>query len=262
MNQLQKRHLPFHCTSQVIAAAVLLSMSLQAYAQATPEPVATADAAPQASTPAADTPLVKAQYTYFYPDGSRLKETPTEVRILKAEQMQKNVAGKVALGALLFLVGGGTGFTTSSKDNMVGKSIEPLEQRDNLQIPKPEVISRRIQDQAALSTKDKPELAAKTFKKSLLIAGGVIQLVYEGLTGPEAEMYRLTSDWVVYKPKEKFSFISNPNVTVDCSYKSPTALSQAQWAQDNYAQVKAQMEANLTECESKVAAAVPDLLKD
>lgn len=211
---------------------------------------------------AQDIAPIKVEYSQIYPDGSRLATAPTEVRILKAEQMQKNVAGKVALGVLLFAIGGGTGFTSSSKDNMVGTSIEPLDDRSNIQTPKPDVFAARLQTVMTSTVKNDPELTAKTFEKPLLIAGGMTQLVYEGLTGPEAELYRLKSDWTVYKRKEGFVMLSNPNVVVDCSYQSPTAQSQVAWAENSYAQVKKEIEANLADCEEKVLAAAPALLKE
>jgi hypothetical protein len=88
----------------------------------------------------ADVDLLQAQYTLNYHDGTHLKEKPTEVHIVKAESMQKEVAGKVALGVLLFVLTGGTGFTSSSKDNLNGVVIDDLEDHSNLQIPSPERV--------------------------------------------------------------------------------------------------------------------------
>lgn len=197
-----------------------------------------------------------------YPDDSMLKFRPTEVQILKAEHMQKNVAGKVALGVLLFAFTGGTGFTTSSKDDMAGGKIQDVEDRSNLQITDATVFAAHVQTAVQAAMQGQPQWSDKTFKYPLTVAGGMVQLVYEGLTGDDANLYRLKADWVVYKHRESFSLFGAPNVSVDCSYQSPTPLSQAAWAENNYAQVKAEMDAMLPLCEQKVVAALPELLRN
>lgn len=212
-------------------------------------------AEPQAGTVQVATSMV-------YPDGSELRARPTEVQIVKAEQMQKNVAGKVALGVLMFALGGGTGYTTSSKDNMVGSTIEGLEDRSKLQIGDASAFASSLQTTVQTAMQGNAEWADKTFKHPLTVAGGVVNLVYEGLTGEEATLYRLKADWVVYKRRESFTLFGAPNTRVDCSYQSPTPMTQAAWAENQYAQVKAELDAMLPACEQKVVAALPDLLKD
>ncbi len=211
---------------------------------------------------AQDLSPIRAELSSVYPDDTRLKERPTEVRIVKVEQMQKNVAGQVALGVLMFALGGGTAFAGSSKDNMKGTTIEPLDDRSNLQIEDAKVFASRLQVLVGNAIQENADWSGKVFKRPVVLAGGVSNLIYEGLTGDEANLYRLKTDWVVYKRKEGFTLFGNPNVVVDCAYSSPTAQSQAAWAENNYAQVKAEMDANIAACEQKVLAAVPDLLKD
>lgn len=184
------------------------------------------------------------------------------MQIVKAEQMQKNVAGKVALGVLMFALGGGTGFTSSSKDNMVGSTIDGLEDRSNLQIGDAATFASRLQTTVQAAMQSNAEWADKTFKHPITVAGGVVNLVYEGLTGDDATRYRLKADWVVYKRRESFTLFGAPNTRVDCSYQSPAPLTQAAWAENNYALVKAELDAILPACEQKVVAALPDLLKD
>ena len=209
-----------------------------------------------------DIDALQAQYTLNYHDGSHLKEKPTEVHLVKAESMQKEVAGKVALGVLLFALAGGTGFTSSSKDNMNGAVIDGLEDRSNLQIPSPDAFAQRLQVQVNNAIKSSETAPAKPFSKPLLVAGGATNLVYESLTGEESQLYRLKSDWVVYKQRESFSFRGPYSLMVNCNDQSDKPLSQDEWAQDNYARVKSEMDATLARCEKKVLAAAPDLLKD
>lgn len=205
---------------------------------------------------------VLATASMVYPDGSELRARPTEVQIVKAEQMHKSVAGKVALGVLMFALGGGTGYTTSSKDNMVGSTIEGLEDRSKLQIGDASAFASHLQTTVQTAMQSNAEWADKTFKYPLTVAGGVVNLVYEGLTGDDATRYRLKADWVVYKRRESFTLFGAPNTRVDCSYQSPAPLTQTAWAENNYALVKAELDAILPACEQKVVAALPDLLKD
>ncbi|TXH89795.1 MAG: hypothetical protein E6Q78_06215 [Rhodoferax sp.] len=197
-----------------------------------------------------------------YPDASELRVRPTEVQIVKAEQMQKNMAGKVALGVLMFALGGGTGYTSSSKDNMVGRTIDGVEDRSNLRIGDANEFASHLQTTVYTALQGNTEWANKTFKHPITVAGGVVNLVYEGLTGDDATLYRLKADWVVYKRRESFTLFGAPHTTVDCSYQSPTPLSQAAWAENNYALVKSELDAMLPACEQKVVASLPDLLKD
>lgn len=194
-------------------------------------------------------------HTTVYPDGTRLKEMPEEVRIVRAEAMQKNVLGKIALGLALFSLGS-IGFTSSSKENFVGAKIEPLEDRSNL---KNEVFSLvgRLKKSVNAALQANPQWAEKKFEKALLVAGGSPDLVYESLTGDEAQLYRLSTNLVVYKPREGFSFLPSPKV--DCSAKSDKPLPQSEWEKDNYAMVKVEQEALYVACEKKVLEAVADL---
>lgn len=178
------------------------------------------------------------------------------MQIVKAEQMQKNAAGKVALGVLMFALGSGTGFTSSSsKDNMVGSTIEGLDDRSNLQIGDAGVFTTRLQTTVQTAMQSNTEWTDKTFKHPITVAGGVVNLVYEGLTGDDATRYRLKADWVVYRRRESFTLFGAPNTRVDCSYHSSAPLTQAAWAESNYALVKAELNTILPACEQKVVAA-------
>lgn len=206
--------------------------------------------------------VVKVVASMEYPDGSMLKFRPVEVQLVKAEQMQKSVAGKVALGVLLFAVGGGTGFTSSSKDNMVGTKIEGIDDRSNLQIVNADAFAASLQISVQAATRATAQWTDKIFKNPIHLAGGAVNLVYEGLTGEDATRYRLKADWVVYKRRESFSLFGGAYSKVDCSYESSTPMTQAAWAESNYALVKAEMDAMLPACEAKVLAALPELLKN
>jgi hypothetical protein len=199
-------------------------------------------------------PTLNVLQTTVYPDDSRLKEVPGEIRIIRAEAMHKKVASNVALGLAFFALGG-IGFNTSSKENFVGVKIEPLEDRSNLQNEIASFVGR-LKKSVNAALQANPQWAEKKFEKSLLVAGGVTDLMYESLTGDEAQLYRLSTSVVVYKPREGFSFFPPPKV--DCSAKSDKPLPQSEWEKDNYAMVKVEQEALYAACEKKVLASVAD----
>ncbi|WP_034294693.1 hypothetical protein [Herbaspirillum sp. RV1423] len=99
------------------------------------------------------------------------------------------------------------------------------------------------------------------FHQPILVTGGRAALVYETL-GNDEEKFRLKTDLFIYKSKEKKSYFSpNPYVKVDCQDASPEPLSRDQWAKDDYRLVKTQLDSMLAECEKKVLANLPELLK-
>ena len=79
--------------------------------------------------------VVRVVYTQTYPDGSRLKEIPTEVTIVKREATTSVVGAQVALNVFMLAMGGGFGFQTFSKDSLKGAVIEGPTDRANLKNP-------------------------------------------------------------------------------------------------------------------------------
>lgn len=80
-----------------------------------------------ASAPVATTPgAVNVVYFMRYPDGSYLKERPTEITIVKRETTQKQVAVQVALNVFMLAMGGGVGFQGFGKDELKGPNTKPI----------------------------------------------------------------------------------------------------------------------------------------
>ena len=209
---------------------------------------------------------VNVQYTFFYLDGSKLKEFPTEVTVVKRDATIKNVAAQVGINVLaLALGGGGAGFQGFSKDGLKGTRIDDAVLRDNLKNPVSNEFTRNMQAKVSALVRLNDELSKKIFQKSILVAGGNFLLIYETLTG-EDEHFHLKSDLVVYKHRENTNLFSfNPTAVVTCESASDGLLPLNQWAANDYQLVKTQLDAMLGACETKVLAGLaglPDLLKD
>lgn len=237
------KHIKFQAASRGVAAALAVcGLCIGAIAQ---------DNAP-----------IKAEYSLVYPDGSKLKERPSEVRIVTPAQMQKLVGAKVGLAVLLFAATGGTSMSSGSKHDLNGSEIELPTDRSNLQIPDPDAFAARLGAKVNEAITSDGVSVAKPISRPLTLAGGAAHLVYESLSGEEAELYRLTTDWVVYLRKESRFSLSGPFVfTVNCASSSDKARSQKEWAENGYAQVKSELDAGVQACEKKVLEVAPPLLK-
>lgn len=207
---------------------------------------------------------VNVQYSLFYPDGSRLKEIPTEVTLVKRESTVKNVAAQVGLNVLGLALGGvGAGFQGFSKDDLKGVRIEDAVSRENLKNPVSNEFLRELKSKVSAAVQQNPALAQKGYRKPILIAGGYARLVYESLAGEDEELFRLKSDLIIYKRREDANLLTfSPNIVVDCETASDNPLTLSQWAVNNYQLVKMQLGAMLSTCESNILAKLPVLLKD
>lgn len=207
---------------------------------------------------------VKVQYSLFYPDGSRLKELPTEVTVVKRESTIKNVAAQVGLNVLaLALGGGGVGFQGFSKDDLKGVPIEDAVSRDNLKNPVSSEFLSNLQMHVSAAVQHDPGLVQKSYQQPMLIAGGNARLVYESLAGEDEERFRLKSDLIVYKRREEAGLFAFKSVNVvGCETASDNPLPLSQWAVNDYQLVKTQLDAMLSSCQTKVIAGLPELLKD
>jgi hypothetical protein len=206
---------------------------------------------------------VKVQYSLLYPDGSRLKELPTEVTVVKRESTIKSVAAQVGLNVLALALGGGVGFQGFSKDDLKGVRIEDAVSRENLKNPVSNEFLRELESKVSATVQQNPALAQKGYQRPILVAGGNARLVYESLAGEDEERFRLKSDLIVYKQREGAGLFTFKSVNVvDCENASDNPLPLDQWAVNNYQSVKTQLDAMLSTCESKVLAKLPELLED
>lgn len=214
-------------------------------------------ATPTAAPPAG---VLKVVYSHSYPDGSTLKETPTEVRLVTRQTTNNHVATQIGINMLLLTVGA-FAFRGFSKDDLKGKEVADLADRRHLQNPIPTAFVARLQARVDAAIEGDETLRQRVFDRPLVVGGGSTRLVYESLLGPEEEEFRLKTDLVVYRARG--SMIGNSfkgPVVVDCAGESPQALPQARWAEDNYLSVKAELDAMLLACENKVLASLGDLL--
>lgn len=205
---------------------------------------------------------LKVNYSLRYPDGSLLKEFPKEVKFVRTADTQRNVAGQVVLNVLMLAAGGGFATKGFSKEDMKGAEIVGIDNRDNIKNQIPSTFMQNIRSKVSAYFVEHPDLQAKSFKNPLVVAGGGVRLIYESLTGEEADLYRLNADMVIYKQKENGKLFSDPNVYVSCDKQSKNMFSEKQWSENSYELVRVEMEKLMAACESNIVAAMPDLLKN
>jgi hypothetical protein len=214
-------------------------------------------------TQAAAPSPVKVSYTLNYPNGGALKETPTEVRIVRPQNTQRAVAGQVALNVIMLALGGGAGVSGFSKNDLKGNEITDLVDRQNIQNPIPTAFVSRVDTLVSNWLKDNAEYQTKAYKNALMVAGGSSKLVYESLSGEGADKFKLSTDLMIYKRRESANFLSfSPVVSLSCGNSSAALASEQDWAKDNWRLVKTELDAALKSCEERLLAQLPDLLKD
>lgn len=203
---------------------------------------------------------IEVQYSQAYPDGTWLKEIPTEVTIVRRQATVNNVAGQVALNLVMLALGGGVGVQAFDKNGLRGVRIEDAATRVNLKNPVAGEFLSRLQGRLDAAVREHPQLRDGVWQKPVLVAGGSVRLVYETLSGDAEERFRLKNDLVIYKSREKTGLLtfSRP-VMVDCRDESAEPLPQEEWARDDYRLIKLQLDAMLAACETKVLAQVPVL---
>jgi hypothetical protein len=235
---------PFALTPLVCAAALLAGCA----------------SAPPPSNPGS----VKVQYTQAFPDGSYLKEIPTEVTIVRRANTQREVGKQVALNVLMLALGGGVGVQRFGKEDLKGEAIEAAGDRANLANNIPGAFAARLQEKITAAVQQDAVLASRSWRYPILVAGGRTRLLYEELQGADEERFRLLTHLVVYKARENRSAfsITSPYVTVDCSGGTEKPLDLPSWALDNHALIRTELVRLQDACESKVLAALPELLKE
>lgn len=217
-----------------------------------------------ASNPAAvrEAGSVPVRYTTSLPDGSVLKERPSEVTIVRKANTQKEVGKQVALNVLMLALGGGAGLQTFGKGDLRGGVIELAGDRANIKNPIPDEFVTRLNERINGAIRADAVLSQKVWENPIEVAGGHTRLLYETLLGEE-EKFRLSMSLVVYKRKENWSSFSlqRPNVEVGCEMASDKPLPLPAWSDNQYSLVKTELTAMLDKCEKDVVAAMPGLLK-
>lgn len=217
------------------------------------------------ATPPADTPpgALKVVYSQYYPDGSYLKEQPTEVRLVTRDATTKNVATQADLNLLLLSVGA-LSFQGFSKDGLKGRAVDGPTDRTHLRNPIPTDFVAQLQSRVDTAIRDNDRWKAQTYTHPLVVGGGYARLVYENLTGADEATYRLKTDLVVYRKRGDGASIKSLMAprTVSCADQSAQAWPQSHWAEGNYLPVKQAMDALLAACETKVVAALDEFLSD
>lgn len=216
------------------------------------------------ATPPANTPpgALKVVYSQHYPDGSYLKEQPTEVRLVTREATTKNVATQVGLNLLLLSVGA-LSFQGFSKDGLKGRAVDGPTDRAHLRNPIPTDFVTQLQAGIDTAIQNNDRWKAQTYTHPLVVGGGYARLVYENLAGTDEATYRLKTDLVIYRRLEGASIRSlmGPR-TVSCADQSAQAWPQSRWAESNYLPVQQEMDALLAACEARVVASLGELLDD
>ena len=217
--------------------------------------------APPKSPDTASLGVLNVIYSTQLPDGSKLKEIPTEVTMVRRETTGKSVAMQVGLNVVMLALGGGIGFSGFSKDDLKGEKIEDAgEDRSNLQNPvispaflqplQSAVNERMVQDKIGQN---------QSFHNPLVAGGGSARLIYDTLTGDQDPLYQLSLELVVYKHPEDGLFKSNRMVSCDQRSEPPQPL--AYWNESSYSHVRQELNRMLADCQQKVLAELPHLLE-
>ncbi|OWY29150.1 hypothetical protein [Herbaspirillum robiniae] len=200
-------------------------------------------------------------YTTNFPDGSRLKDTPTEIMIVRSETTQKAAAGQTALAILTFAFGGGAGFSGFSKESLKGEKIEDVKDRNNIRNTVSTDFTAHLREQLNAEMDVKRSQYKAVYKHPVSVAGGSSRLIYESLTGEESKQFRMNTELEVYKKKEGAGMFSvNPFERVSCNRVSEKALPLDDWMKDDYVMVRQWMDETLQLCADKVIAALPKML--
>ncbi|WP_354565771.1 hypothetical protein [Herbaspirillum seropedicae] len=224
---------------------------------AAPVPVASAKPDPAMAAE----PRLGVLYTTSFIDGSRLKEVPEEVLIVRPKNTQNTVAAQVALNIFMFALGGGMAVNTFSKDDLKGDKIEDVKDRNRVRNQVASGFTAQLSRALNTALQSQPEMKTATFKQRVMVAGGSAKLVYEALTGEQADLYKMSTNLSVYKRKESAGMLTfSPFVEVSCNRTSEQALPLDEWAKDDYAQVEQWMAETFEQCSNKVVGALPDLL--
>ncbi|UIN22427.1 hypothetical protein [Herbaspirillum frisingense] len=200
-------------------------------------------------------------YTTKFTNGSYLKEVPEEVFIVRPKNTQNNVAAQVALNMFMFALGGGMAVNGFDKGDLKGDKLEDVKDRKHVRNPVSTDYIGKLSKEINAALQARAELKPGAYKNSVMVAGGSSTLIYESLTGDEANLYKMNTELTVYKRKEDAGlFTISPFVEVSCNRVSEKALPLEDWAKDDYVMVQQWVDETLDQCSKKVVGALPDLL--
>jgi len=202
-------------------------------------------------------------YSLFYADGSRLKETPSEVMVVRRETTGKAVATQVLLNLALIALARGVAINPVSKDRLRGVPIGDVQDRERVRIPVSTDFVTSLQARINARVAANPDLAARQFKHPIVVAGGHTALTYETLADTEEEKFQLKTDLEVFKQRESATlFTMRRNTHVNCADTSTPARPMAEWSVQDYALVRQTLDPMLENCAQRVLAQLEDMLKD
>lgn len=205
----------------------------------------------------------RVSYSLSYADGSRLKEEPGDIRIVRRSTTGKAVATQVFLNAAMLALGAGVAVNPFSKDRLRGAPIEGVADRERVRNPVStdfvKALQAHVDERVALT----PGLASRAFKYPIVVAGGHATLVYDSLADTEEEKFQLKTDLEVYKRRETAGLFSvQPLHRVSCADASTPALVLADWASQDDALLRQTLDRMLAGCAQRVVAQLDDMLKD
>ncbi|GAB2724898.1 hypothetical protein [Comamonas sediminis] len=211
------------------------------------------------TTPKAPPGPLKVTYSKAPYAAPRLKETPTEVRIVRREETSAAVAAQVGVHLLMAALGGGAAINTFNKEDLKGVPIEDVVDRQYLNNPVPTSFVQSLQEAVDASIAENPWAQQKSFSYPLVVGGGSAQLIYDNLMGTDDANYQLVLDLDVSKKREAGKRKNLP--VVQCSGRSEPAQPLAYWAEDSYRNVQQELNRMLADCQAKVLADLPNLLE-
>lgn len=194
----------------------------------------------------------------------------SNVRLVTAAKLaQGNAINILTLPRVLV---GGSGPLYLEKTEAYGALLET---EDKKPVPSPLGDGAKFVESVQVAVndflKDSPAFAQKTYKKSINVSTPVVRLIYESLTGDDAQKYRLHVSMVARKVTEAQPSLMDALkqsaegkqlgfVSVDCGYVSPQALPLAQWAQTDYDLLKTEVKNSGEICRKKIVDQLPDML--
>lgn len=236
-----------------LRASVLLVAALASACANNPTTPASADASPQPP---------QVTYSLYYADGSRMKQEPREVMVVRRSTTGKAVATQVLLNVALFALAGGLAVNPFSKDGLKGERIDDVQDRERVRNPISTDFIAALQARVNAAVASRPGLASRQFKHPIVVAGGHTTLVYETLSGDEQERFQLKTDLQVFKRRESAGLFSmNPATQVSCADTSAPARPMAEWSAQDYALVRQTLDPMLENCSQRVLAQLEEMLR-
>ncbi|MBG7621993.1 hypothetical protein I5R65_21185 [Herbaspirillum sp. AP02] len=161
----------------------------------------------------------------------------------------------------MFALGGGMALNTFDKGDLKGDKLDDVKDRKHVRNPVSTDYVGKLSKEINAALQARTELKPGAYKNSVMVAGGSATLIYESLTGDEANLYKMNTELTIYKRKEDAGmFTISPFVEVSCNRVSEKALPLEDWAKDDYVMVQQWVDETLDQCSKKVVGALPDLL--